>query len=256
MEFLSDDARPATRLDIHRDRSGVQPGHLLPRRSGRLGRDRAAQTWPEKAGVDREHIVLQWVRDRQSGTVDGSHVALLPGLRSHRRRGDRPGVCHARGDGGQVVPGPQGARHGNGGDGFRNWGAVAEQVARARPGGLQRGRSADGIPGTGDHLRLHPDPREPAVVGSAAGAGAGCSGRRSVQGIRGGRRRCEGAGIPHVAAVFLHVGGLFLQHRGGHFRHQLSVGTAAGCLGTGGTDIGTRDTGGLWRHPDRRQLGL
>ena len=52
MEFLSDDARPATRLNIHRDRSGVQPGHLLPRRSGRLGRGRL-QRPPQRPGHSR-----------------------------------------------------------------------------------------------------------------------------------------------------------------------------------------------------------
>ena len=57
-------------------------------------------------------------------------------------------------------------------------------------------------------------------------AARGRRGRRSAE-----RRPRLCCSLPPIFGVHLHVGGLFLQYRGGHLRYQLSVGTHAGSVG-------------------------
>ena len=74
---------------------------------------------PEAACTHRQPDVFRGLFDWRPCPAMGLAAVVLPGLRGDWRCRDRFGLCHAGGDGGQVVSGSQGFGHRCRCDGFR-----------------------------------------------------------------------------------------------------------------------------------------
>ena len=237
---------------------GVQHHDLLPGRVRRLGRHGATPARPAQAGAGWQRDVQRRLPDRQLRSRDGSPDAVLRRVRRHRRRGHRPRLRDAGGDGGKVVPRPQGHGHRHHGDGLRRWRVSLEQVACAGTRGADPTRPDDGFLLARHHLRVHPDPSQPNHVQSAVRLRSNEIRRREGTGFGATRTRTDTfrEDVPDIAGIRRHVDRVLLQHRRGHLGHQFSVAAVAGRLGSGRSIAGTGSARGIRRYADCRYFAM